>query len=105
PELSAATEGAVERFLRAYASGDTDSVTAPGASVPPLPEGIKFKALSSWSADKGSGDDRTGTARVDWELGGAVVEQTYRVELTRVSSADAQRWQVAAVRGGTGTGL
>ncbi|WP_159452450.1 conjugal transfer protein [Streptomyces malaysiensis] len=104
-ELSAATEGVVDRFLRAYSTGDTDTVTAPGASVPPLAEGVKYKELTSWSADKGSGTDRTGTARVSWEISGAEIEQTYRVELTRVSSADAQRWQVTAVRGGTVTGL
>lgn len=100
-ELAASTEGTVEQFFRAYAGGDTDAVTAPGASVPPLPEGVEYKGLVTWSIDEGTGDDRTGTARVSWTLGEGTVEQTYRVELTRVSSADAARWQVADVHGGT----
>ncbi|MFJ9427864.1 conjugal transfer protein [Streptomyces sp. NPDC101249] len=100
-ELAASTEDTVEQFFRAYAGGDTDAVTAPGASVPPLPEGVEYKGLVTWSIDEGTGDDRTGTARVSWTLGEGTVEQTYRVELTRVSSADAARWQVADVRGGT----
>jgi len=101
PDLSAQTENTVEKFFQAYAAGDTDTVTAPGASVPALPAGIAFKSLVSWSADSGSGDDRTGTARVSWSLGGASIEQVYRVTLTRVSSPDAHRWQVADVHGGS----
>ncbi|MFI7142857.1 conjugal transfer protein [Streptomyces massasporeus] len=100
-ELSTQTEPAVEKFFQAYAAGDTEAVTAPGASVPALPDGIEFKGLVTWSADTGSGDDRTGTARVSWSIGGASIEQVYRVTLTRVSSPDAHRWQVADVRGGS----
>ncbi|MEU9279511.1 conjugal transfer protein [Streptomyces sp. NPDC048341] len=100
-ELSAATQSVVEKFFGAYASGDTDTVTAPGASVPALPAGITYKDLSSWSVDDGTGSDRIGTAVVSWTLGGATVEQTYRVTLTRVSSSDAARWQVAEVHGGS----
>ncbi|MCY1649213.1 conjugal transfer protein [Streptomyces sp. SL203] len=100
-ELTAQTQEAVAKFFKAYAGGDTEAVTAPGASVPPLPEGVIYQALASWSIDTGAGDDRVGTARVSWTLGGATVEQVYRVELTQVSSSDAQRWQVADVRGGT----
>jgi hypothetical protein len=100
-ELSAATQTVVSKFLAAYAGGDVDAVTAPGASVPPLPDGVKLKSLDSWTADAGTGDDRTGTALVSWTIGNASISQTYRVELKRVSTADAQRWQVAAVRGGT----
>ncbi|MFI5867756.1 conjugal transfer protein [Streptomyces sp. NPDC051546] len=99
--LTAATQSVVTKFLTAYAGGDTETVTAPGVSVPPLPEGVKFKSLDSWTADAGSGSDRTGTALVSWTVGGASISQTYRLELTSVSSAEAQRWQVAAVRGGT----
>ncbi|MFF0561495.1 hypothetical protein [Streptomyces sp. NPDC004266] len=96
------TAETVDKFFTAYAAGgDTESVTAPGAFVPPLPAGISLVGVTSWTADKGSGTDRTGTARVMWQLGGAQLEQTYRVQLTRVASADAQRWQVASVHGGT----
>ncbi|MGW6414842.1 conjugal transfer protein [Streptomyces sp. NPDC055055] len=105
PEADAAfaelTAEPVTKFFTAYAAGDTEAVTAPGASVPPLPAGVSLVGVTSWTADKGSGTDRTGTARVTWQLGGAQLEQTYRVELTRVASADAQRWQVTAVHGGT----
>ncbi|MFK0296631.1 conjugal transfer protein [Streptomyces sp. NPDC090442] len=101
-DLSGQTEGAVSKFFAAYAAaGDTDAVTAPGASVPALPAGVTFKGLTSWSADTGTGDRRTGTALVSWTLSGATVEQVYRVTLTRVSTSDAHRWQVVDVRGGS----
>ncbi|MEV8628621.1 conjugal transfer protein [Streptomyces sp. NPDC051079] len=95
------TTETITQFFTAYAAGDTETVTAPGTVVPPLPAGVSLVEVASWTADKGTGPDRTGTARVTWQMGGAQLEQTYRVELTRVASADAQRWQVAAVHGGT----
>ncbi|WP_335939924.1 conjugal transfer protein [Streptomyces sp. PTD5-9] len=100
-DLSAQTEGTIGKFFTAYAAGDIDAVTAPGASVPALPEGVAYKGLVSWTADAGSGDDRTGTAVVSWTIGEATVEQVYRVTITRVSTADAQRWQVDDVLGGS----
>ncbi|MEV4506056.1 conjugal transfer protein [Streptomyces klenkii] len=100
-DLSTATQSVTEKFFHAYATGETDTVAAPGKTIPPLPAGMALKGVSSWALDKGSGDHRTGTARITWETAGGVVEQTYRVELTRVSSADAQRWQVSDVHGGT----
>ncbi|MFF9908791.1 conjugal transfer protein [Streptomyces olivaceus] len=100
-KLTAATEKTIDKFFAAYAAGDTESVTAPGASVPPLPDNVTLAGVAAWSADEGEGDDRTGTARVSWNIGGAQIEQTYRIELTRVASTDAQRWQVANVHGGT----
>ncbi|WP_326683067.1 conjugal transfer protein [Streptomyces sp. NBC_01237] len=99
-DLSRRTEGAVRRFLAAYAHGDVDAVTAPGAKVPPLPAGIALAALDSWAVDAGNGDDRTGTALVTWTVGGASLQQTYRVVLARVSSGNAARWQVADLKGG-----
>jgi hypothetical protein len=98
--LSGRTETVVEQFLREWAEGRAATVTAPGARIAPLAEGVEFAELAGWSVDSGGGERRTGTARVSWSTGGAVVEQVYRVTLTRVSSAQAQRWQVAAVRGG-----
>ncbi|MFJ5099256.1 hypothetical protein [Streptomyces sp. NPDC088557] len=101
-DLTGQTAEAVRRFFAVYADGgDTEAVTAPGASVPPLPAGFTLTGVTSWTAHQGSGATRTGTALVTWQTGGAQIEQTYRVELTRVASADAQRWQVAAVHGGT----
>ncbi|MFD8597719.1 conjugal transfer protein [Kitasatospora sp. NPDC059646] len=105
-EMATTTHPIVETFLRAYATGaatapTTTSATAPGASIPPLPAGFGFGNLSSWTVDTATGDTRTGTARVSWTVSGASIEQTYRVELTRVSSAQAQTWQVAAIHGGS----
>ncbi|MCX4690949.1 conjugal transfer protein [Streptomyces sp. NBC_01408] len=100
-ELTGQTKGTVEKFFAAYAGGDTESVSAPGAQLPALPQGIEFKALVSWSVDTSGNADRSGTAQVSWALGGATVEVAYRVKLTRVSSSGAQRWQVADIRGGT----
>ncbi|MBB6440062.1 conjugal transfer protein [Streptomyces candidus] len=101
PALSTQTNAAVDKFFSAYAAGDIDAVTAPGATVPALPAGVEYKGLVSWSADAGRGDSRTGTALVSWSLGGASVEQVYRVTITRVSTSDAHRWQVDDVRGGS----
>ncbi|MGW0390860.1 conjugal transfer protein [Streptomyces sp. NPDC003042] len=100
-ELTSQTKSTVEKFFAAYAGGDTESVSAPGAQLPALPQGIEFKALVSWSVDVSGNADRSGTAQVSWVLGGATVEVAYRVKLTRVSSSGAQRWQVADIRGGT----
>ncbi|MFF4320557.1 conjugal transfer protein [Streptomyces sp. NPDC001568] len=98
--LSNQTKDVVAKFFAAYAGGDTESASAPGARLAALPQGVTFKGLNSWSVDSSGDTDRAGTARVLWELGGAHVEMSYRVELTRVSSSDAQRWQVADLRGG-----
>ncbi len=95
------TTETVKTFFAAYAAGETETVAAPGAVVPPLPSGIALVAVESWTADQGEGADRTGTARVTWQLGGARLEQSYRVRLTRVVSTSAQRWQVASVLGGS----
>ncbi|MEV7419859.1 conjugal transfer protein [Streptomyces sp. NPDC089919] len=100
-ELSEQTRDTVKAFLAAYAAGATESVTAPGATVAPLPRGVELAALSSWTVTVGTGADRSGTARVVWSMAGAALEQTYRIELTRVASADAARWQVTAVHGGS----
>lgn len=100
-DLSRRTESAVRRFFSAYAAGDTDTATAPGARIPPLPAGIELVKLDSWAIDSYPVEgDRTGTALVTWTLGGAQLQQTYRVTLTRVSSANAARWQVADLKGG-----
>ncbi|MEU2395085.1 conjugal transfer protein [Streptomyces sp. NPDC007369] len=99
--LAAQTKDVVAKFFTAYAGGDPESVSAPGAHLPPLAQGIELKGVASWTVDAGDGADRTGTARVLWALGGAQVEMSYRVVLTRVSSSDAHRWQVSGLRGGT----
>ncbi|MDT0451411.1 conjugal transfer protein [Streptomyces hesseae] len=99
-EFSDKTRGVVEEFFSKYAAGESDSVAAPGASIPALPSGMTLGTIRNWTVDEGSGTDRVGTAVVIWNVGGAEIEQTYRVKLTRVSSAQAERWQVAEVHGG-----
>ncbi|MGW6603538.1 conjugal transfer protein [Streptomyces sp. NPDC055036] len=98
--LADQTKDTVETFFAEYSKGDADTVTAPGATVPPLPTGMTIGDIQSWTVDKGTGSDRTGTAVVVWDVSGAELTQTYRVELTRVASAAAERWQVADVHGG-----
>ncbi|MFH9355155.1 conjugal transfer protein [Kitasatospora sp. NPDC017646] len=100
--LSTSTQPIIEAFFKGYAGGGGTSAaaTAPGAVLPPLPAGIEFRSLTAWALDRGDGTDRVGTARVSWGIGGAQIEQTYRVSLTRVSSSAAATWQVSAVYGG-----
>jgi hypothetical protein len=99
--LSSETQDAVKGFFAAAGEGgDVAALAAPGAHVAPLPAGVAFAGLRSWAADTGGGDTRAGTAVVLWRVSGAQLEQTYRVELTRVTSAAGQRWQVSGVRGG-----
>ncbi|GAA0469156.1 conjugal transfer protein [Streptomyces stramineus] len=99
-EFSDKTRGVAEEFFAKYASGEAESVAAPGASVAALPPGVTFGSLRNWSVDEGSGGDRTGVATVTWQMAGAELEQTYRVKLTRVASAKAERWQVVEIHGG-----
>lgn len=102
--FATATEPVVGAFFEALASGDAAAVAAPGASINVLPSGMAFGGLLDWSADPGGGDDRWGTAVVRWSWSGARVEETYRVRLTRVTAAHAQRWQVSGLHGGLSTG-
>ncbi|MCD9143891.1 conjugal transfer protein [Streptomyces albireticuli] len=99
-EFADKTRATAEEFFTKYAAGEPGSVAAPGVSIPALPHGMTLGALRTWTVEDGSGTDRTGTAVVTWQVGGAELEQTYRVKLTRVSSAKAERWQVAEVHGG-----
>ncbi|MFF7022548.1 conjugal transfer protein [Streptomyces klenkii] len=99
-DFSDKSRGVVEEFFGKYATGEAESVAAPGASIAALPPGVAFGSLRNWSVDEGSGSDRTGVATVTWLMGGAELEQTYRVKLTRVASAKAERWQVSEVHGG-----
>ncbi|MGW4253375.1 conjugal transfer protein [Streptomyces californicus] len=103
-DLSRTTEAAVTQFFTALTTADTSTVTAPGARIPPLPAGVVFRTLDAWTIDhKEKAGDRTGTALVTWGISGAEIQQTYRVTLTRVSSASAARWQVSALHGGDHT--
>ncbi|MEV4440679.1 conjugal transfer protein [Streptomyces sp. NPDC049577] len=99
-EFSDKTRGVVEEFFSKYATGEPGSVAAPGASIPALPSGMTLGTIRNWTVDEGSGTDRIGTAVVSWNVGGAEIEETYRVKVTRVSSAQAERWQVSEVHGG-----
>ncbi|MFJ2217853.1 conjugal transfer protein [Streptomyces sp. NPDC101062] len=95
--LSNATRGVVEDFLTAWAAGDGDQASAPGADIEPLGSGMSLDALDSWVVDAGAGDRRTGTAVVRWALAGAQLQQTYQITVTKVSAGGASRWQVDAV--------
>ncbi|MFB8240244.1 hypothetical protein ACFC58_27225 [Kitasatospora purpeofusca] len=101
--LSTTTQPVAEAFFKAYAAGRayTASVAAPNAAIPPLTLGIEFRGLTAWAVEQGSGNDRTATVRVYWQMiGGAVLEQTYRVKLTLVADSDGGSWKVAGVHGG-----
>ncbi|MEU6331579.1 conjugal transfer protein [Streptomyces sp. NPDC047049] len=92
--LTASTRTAVNDFLKAWASGTQGQTTAPGASIAPLGPGVTLHSLDNWAAHTGSGSHRTGTATVRWEMGGAQLQQTYRITLAQVSANNASRWQV-----------
>ncbi|MFD4535584.1 hypothetical protein ACFWNL_35930 [Kitasatospora sp. NPDC058397] len=99
--LTATTQPIAEAFFKALAAGNTTTAAAPGAAIPALPAGISFKALNAWSVDNAAdSNERSALARVAWTLGGASIEQTYRVKLARVSSTTASTWQVAGLAGG-----
>lgn len=100
PSLTSKTEGTVTDFFKAYADGGVEQVSAPGTDIPPLPGHFAFDELKEWSLRKGKNHTRTGTAVVSWSVSDAVIDETYRVELTRVSSQDGSRWQVSALHGG-----
>ncbi|MYZ39961.1 MULTISPECIES: conjugal transfer protein [unclassified Streptomyces] len=95
--LSNATREVVKDFLTAWAAGDADQASAPGADIEPLGSGMSLDALDSWVVDAGAGDRRTGTAVVRWALAGAQLQQTYQITITKVSAGGASRWQVDAV--------
>jgi hypothetical protein len=95
--LTGSTRTTVEDFLTAWAGGTADQTAAPGADIAPLGDGIALGSLDSWNVQAGSGDKRTGLAVVGWKTGGATLQQTYRITLTRVSASGASRWQVWSI--------
>lgn len=95
--LSNATREVVKDFLTAWAAGNADQASAPGADIEQLGSGMSLDALDSWVVDAGAGDRRTGTAVVRWALAGAQLQQTYQITITKVSAGGASRWQVDAV--------
>lgn len=97
--FSTATRPAVDGFFRAWAAGGAAQAAAPGTAVPALPDGMELRGVQGWEAAPGSGADRHGIARVTWAIGGGEITQAYRVQLTRVESARAGRWQVAGISG------
>ncbi|MEW1760379.1 conjugal transfer protein [Streptomyces cyaneofuscatus] len=96
-QLAGLTRDTVKDFLKSWASGSEDQAAAPGADIEPLGSGLALDALDAWVVDVGSGDKRAGTATVRWKLGGAQIQQTYQITLTKVSASSASRWQVEAV--------
>ncbi|MEU2086529.1 conjugal transfer protein [Streptomyces albus] len=99
--FSGRTKRVVDAFFADYAEGDADNAMAPGASTPPLPADLQLEEVRSWTADAGGKTNRAGTAVVTWETAdGATLDQSYRLTLTRVSSASGKRWQVSSIHGG-----
>lgn len=96
-QLSGLTRETVADFLKSWAAGEADQAAAPGADIQPLGSGLALDTLDTWVVDAGSGDKRAGTATVRWKLGGAQIQQTYQITLTKVSASSASRWQVEAV--------
>lgn len=96
-QLAGMTRETVKDFLKSWAQGSEDQAAAPGADIEPLGSGLALDTLDSWVVDAGTGDKRSGTATVRWKLGGAQVQQTYQITLTKVSASSASRWQVEAV--------
>lgn len=97
PEMAAATRTSVERFLAAWAAGDTSTAAAPGASIPAPPKGLTSAALVDWRVRDGAGDTRTGKAKVTVKLGAAEITSTYTITFTKVTSGTATRWQVTDI--------
>ncbi|MFJ4700539.1 conjugal transfer protein [Streptomyces sp. NPDC088768] len=96
-QLAGLTRETVADFLKSWAAGDADQAAAPGADIQPLGSGLTLDSLDTWVVDAGGGDKRAGTATVRWKLGGAQIQQTYQITLTKVSASSASRWQVEAV--------
>ncbi|MFJ6752424.1 conjugal transfer protein [Streptomyces sp. NPDC091266] len=100
-QLAGTTRETVKDFLKSWAQGSEDQAAAPGADIEPLGSGLALDTLDSWVVDAGTGDKRSGTATVRWKLGGAQIQQTYQITLTKVSASSASRWQVEAVNAKT----
>lgn len=100
-DLTKNTREAVESFFEAWPSAEVSAITAPGSEVYPLPSNFSLESLARWEVEESKGDSRWATAEVRWESGGAEFSQEYRIQITKVSSAQgAQRWQVSKVKGG-----
>ncbi|MEJ8654790.1 conjugal transfer protein [Streptomyces sp. MS1.AVA.3] len=101
-KLADSTRSTVTAFLKAWAAGAQDQASAPGSQIPPLGSGMQLDGVDIWTVDTGSGDVRTGTATVRWKVAGAVLQQTYRITIAKVSANSHARWQVAAVAANAG---
>lgn len=97
PEMAAATRTGIERFLAAWAAGDTSTAAAPGASIPAPPKGLTSATLIDWKVRDGDGDTRTGKAKVTVKLGEAEITSIYTITFTKVISGTATRWQVTHI--------
>ncbi|MFF8786913.1 conjugal transfer protein [Streptomyces sp. NPDC015125] len=95
--MAGATRQTVKNFLTSWAAGSEDQTAAPGSHIAPLGHGLTLGSLDSWTVDTGSGDRRTGTAAVRWQIAGAQLQQSYRIALTQVSASSGTRWQVQQV--------
>lgn len=100
--LSTATRAMIAEFMTAYADGRASGVAAPGAQVAGLDGSVTLVGVESWTVWQGVGDTREGRVAVRWAdvATGSRLGQTYRVTITQVTGAGAERWQVASISGG-----
>ncbi|MGK4066824.1 conjugal transfer protein [Rothia sp. HC945] len=99
--LATSTKDDAKKFFSAYASGkDLESITAPGSRITGVNGYLADPTLKTWTVQQGSGDTRTATAVVEWNVsGGSKSEQTYTVTLQKVSSGSTDRWMVSKMEG------
>jgi len=95
-DLTRSTVKNATAFFTAYGRDrDVSALTAPDARITGLGGALTFKNLTDWQVLPGSKTTRTASATVRWSTpNGALLEQTYRVHLTRVTAASSSRWQV-----------
>lgn len=99
PAFTEQTQKDVEAFFTAWATGTTESVTAPGSTIPALPKGLGEVTVTSWTAFVGNGETRNGIATVQLQMAEASFVSTFEVELERVSSSTGEsRWQVTSLK-------
>lgn len=101
--LSQQTKDYATSFFQTYGTkADTSAVTAPGASIPGLEGAAELEQLTRWVVRTGSGDERPAEATVRWKVpGGATLDQSYKLTLTKVSAGQTDRWQIIGLSVGT----
>lgn len=98
PPLTGETKETADAFFAAYSQGDVTALEVPGAEIPAPQTGWPLLEVASWAVYEGSGETRAARAVVIWSPDGeTTVTHTYDLTLTRVTVADAERWQVSDI--------